>query len=228
MNIQTFYQKAPMTLLCILSFVCVALSQLLLGVNFDQPSFDELIRFGANFLPLTLADEPWRLLSGVFLHIGLIHLLLNSFAMYYFGQVVEGVVGRSLFLAVFLLSAIGGNLLSLFVTWQSVMNGGLANVSAGASGGIMGLGSFLLVVAIFKIPTAFVLDAKNLFIVMAINLVMGFALPGIDNARHVGGVFVLSSKTTLPKMSVWVLAVLLLVAFVLIWWQLHMQLWHDD
>lgn len=142
MNIQTLYQKAPVTLLFILSFVGFAVYQLIQGVNFDQPSSEDLLRFGANFLPLTLTHEPWRLVTSAFLHIGLLHLLFNSFAMYYFGQVVEQIVGRGRFLVLFLLSAMGGSLLNLYITWQEVLAGEGVGLSAGASGGIMGLGCF--------------------------------------------------------------------------------------
>ncbi|WP_323841818.1 MULTISPECIES: rhomboid family intramembrane serine protease [unclassified Moraxella] len=233
MNFQVLYQKAPITLLFILSFVGFMLYQLTQGVSLDNPSSKDLISFGANFLPLTLMGEPWRLLQSVFLHIGLIHLLFNGFAMYYFGQVVEQIIGKSSFLLVFLLSAVGGNLLNLFITWQGVLNGGVVGLSAGASGGIMGLGAFLLMLAGLKTPTVFILNTKNLAMVMTLNLIMGFAIAGIDNAAHIGGMLVglclglvmsLVLKNRLSKMMFWVVSTLLVLGFVLTWWHLHTQL----
>jgi len=88
-----------------------------------------------------------------------------------------------------LLAAIGGNLLNSYVTWQSILDGtGQPGLSAGASGGIMGIGAALLIAALFKISVnGMVLNLKSLIFIMGINLVYGFAVPGIDNAGHIGG-----------------------------------------
>lgn len=75
------------------------------------------------------------------------------------------------------------------MTWLSILDGtGQPGLSAGASGGIMGIGAALLVAALFKISVNnMVLNLKSLVLVMGINLVYGFAVPGIDNAGHIGG-----------------------------------------
>ncbi|BFM03931.1 hypothetical protein Psyaliredsea_25780 [Psychrobacter alimentarius] len=97
--------------------------------------------------------------------------------------------GSAKFLALFLLAAIGGNLLNSYVTWQGILDGnGQAGLSAGASGGIMGIGAALLVAAFFKISVnGLMLNLRSLLFIMGINLVYGFAVPGIDNAGHIGG-----------------------------------------
>ncbi len=97
--------------------------------------------------------------------------------------------GSAKFLALFLLAAIGGNLLNNHITWQGILDGtGQPGLSAGASGGIMGIGAALLIAALFKISVnGMVLNLKSLIIIMGINLVYGFAVPGIDNAGHIGG-----------------------------------------
>ena len=163
--------------------------QVLTGVDANNPSTQALLNWGANALPLTMVDDPWRLVSSAFLHIGLMHLLFNGFAMYFFGQVAEPMFGSAKFLALFLLSAIGGNLLNNYVTWQSILDGtGQPGLSAGASGGIMGIGAALLIAALFKISVnGMVLNLRSLIFIMGINLVYGFAVPGIDNAGHIGG-----------------------------------------
>ena len=132
---------------------------------------------------------PWYKASSAFLHIGLMHLLFNGFAMYFFGQIAEPMFGSAKFLALFLLAAIGGNLLNNHITWQGILDGtGQPGLSAGASGGIMGIGAALLIAALFKISVnGMVLNLKSLIIIMGINLVYGFAVPGIDNAGHIGG-----------------------------------------
>ena len=189
MTIQQLLKTAPVTTLLLVSFIGLFIMQVLTGVDANNPSTEALIKWGANALPFTMDSEPWRLVSSAFLHIGLMHLLFNGFAMYFFGQIAEPMFGSAKFLALFLLAAIGGNLLNNYVTWQGIVDGtGQAGLSAGASGGIMGIGAALLIAALFKISVnGMVLNLKSLIFIMGINLVYGFAVPGIDNAGHIGG-----------------------------------------
>ena len=189
MTIQQLLKTAPVTTLLLVSFIGLFIMQVLTGVDANNPSTEALIKWGANALPFTMDNEPWRLVSSAFLHIGLMHLLFNGFAMYFFGQIAEPMFGSAKFLALFLLAAIGGNLLNNYVTWQGIVDGtGQAGLSAGASGGIMGIGAALLIAALFKISVnGMVLNLKSLIFIMGINLVYGFAVPGIDNAGHIGG-----------------------------------------
>ena len=189
MTIQQLLKTAPVTTLLLASFIGLFVMQIVTGVDANNPSTEALVKWGANALPLTMMDDPWRLASSAFLHIGLMHLLFNGFAMYFFGQIAEPMFGSAKFLALFLLAAIGGNLLNNYVTWHSILDGtGQPGLSAGASGGIMGIGAALLIAALFKISVnGMVLNLKSLIIIMAINLVYGFAVPGIDNAGHIGG-----------------------------------------
>lgn len=189
MTIQQLLKTAPVTTLLLISFIGLFIIQVLSGVDANNPSTEALLKWGANALPYTMDNEPWRLASSAFLHIGLMHLLFNGFAMYFFGQIAESMFGSAKFLALFLLAAIGGNLLNNHITWQGILDGtGQPGLSAGASGGIMGIGAALLIAALFKISVnGMVLNLKSLIIIMGINLVYGFAVPGIDNAGHIGG-----------------------------------------
>lgn len=189
MTIQQLLKTAPVTTLLLASFIGLFIMQVLTGVDANNPSTEALLKWGANALPFTMGDEPWRLVSSAFLHIGLMHLLFNGFAMYFFGQIAEPMFGSAKFLALFLLAAIGGNLLNNYVTWHGIVEGtGQPGLSAGASGGIMGIGAALLIAALFKITVnGMVLNLKSLIFIMGINLVYGFAVPGIDNAGHIGG-----------------------------------------
>ena len=189
MTIQQLLKTAPVTTLLLISFIGLFIMQVLSGVDANNPSTEALLKWGANALPYTMDSEPWRLASSAFLHIGLMHLLFNGFAMYFFGQIAEPMFGSAKFLALFLLAAIGGNLLNNHITWQGILDGtGQPGISAGASGGIMGIGAALLIAALFKISVnGMVLNLKSLIIIMGINLVYGFAVPGIDNAGHIGG-----------------------------------------
>ncbi|MGM8871473.1 rhomboid family intramembrane serine protease [Psychrobacter sp. 2Y5] len=189
MTIKQLFSTAPVTTILLISFIGLFVIQLLTGVDANNPSTEALLNWGANALPYTMGEDPWRLISSGFLHIGLMHLLFNSFAMYFFGQIAEPMFGSSKFLALFLLAVIGGNVLNNHVTWQAIIDGsGQPGLSAGASGGIMGIGAALLVAAFFKMSVnGMMINLKSLVIIMGINLVYGFAVPGIDNAGHIGG-----------------------------------------
>lgn len=189
MTIKQLFATAPITTVLLISFIGLFIIQLLTGVDANDPSTEQLLNWGANALPYTMGEDPWRLITSGFLHIGLMHLLFNSFAMYFFGQIAEPMFGSVKFLALFLLAVVGGNVLNNYVTWQGILDGTeQPGLSAGASGGIMGIGAALLVAAFFKMSVnGMVLNLKSLIIIMGINLVYGFAVPGIDNAGHVGG-----------------------------------------
>lgn len=100
------------------------------GGGLKSPSSMLLIAFGGHWPPYT-ADEPWRLVTAVFLHAGLLHLGFNLVALASIGPVVEGLYGRLTMLAMFVIT---GALANLGSQWM-----GLAGVGIGASGGIMGL-----------------------------------------------------------------------------------------
>lgn len=188
MTLQALVKTAPVTLVLVSLCVSVFVLQALYGVNVEDPSTQDIIRFGANFLPLTL-QEPYRLVSAGFVHIGFIHLLFNMFALFGFGRVCETIIGRLWFLLLFLNAVVAGNLASLVDSWYGYQENGNFVVSAGASGGIMGIGTVLLILAFSKHPKGICLNRKNLITVMSINLLLGFVIPFIDNAAHLGGAF---------------------------------------
>lgn len=246
MNIQSLFNRAPITTLLLLSFVLLFIFQIAIGVDINQPSIESLIAWGANALPFTMGYEPWRLISSGFLHIGLMHLLFNCFAMYYFGQVAEVTFGSVKFLLLFILSVVGGNLLNSYVTWWQIFhNDGAPGISAGASGGIMGIGMALLMVELLK-TTLLNFPAKggnpqlkNLAIIMGINLMYGFAVPGIDNAGHIGGAitgailavgimvgyrYSSGNNNLLFKFLPWIIYCIIAVTFYQLWLSLHLQL----
>jgi membrane associated rhomboid family serine protease len=141
-----------------------------------------LIRWGANFAPLVAQGEYWRLLTCAFLHIGLPHLLFNSFALLTFGRLSEAIFGHARFLTIYLVSGITGALLSYFFT---------RGLSAGASGAIFGVATALAVFYYLNRPAFRVLGENPLggiLVVLAINAVLGVVQPGIDNWGHGGGI----------------------------------------
>lgn len=172
--------------------------QVIVGMDISNPSSADAIRWGADYAPLTFLAEPFRLFSSMFFHFGLIHLMLNMWALYIFGSIVEQLYGRWYFLGLYLLAGLSGSLLSGYISIQdshtllqsnTMIPELLPRVGAGASGAVMGLGASLTLLAILPaLPRQkFILDKKTLIIVMAINLGMGFMISGINNAAHIGG-----------------------------------------
>jgi membrane associated rhomboid family serine protease len=78
--------------------------QILTGVNITDPSPMDAIAWGADFTPLTFSGEPERLFSSMFFHFGLIHLMLNMWALYIFGSVAEQLFGRSYYIGMYFLA----------------------------------------------------------------------------------------------------------------------------
>lgn len=127
--------------------------------------------------------EIWRMVTPIFIHIGLLHIVFNSYAIWIVGPTVEKLYGGARFFILYIVTGIAG-------VWGSYLYHPEA-VSAGASGAIFGLFGALLVVG-FKYRSEFPpmfqkAVGKGVFPVIAINLVIGYVIPGIDNSAHVAG-----------------------------------------
>lgn len=140
-----------------------------------------LIYFGALEKDRVLKGEIWRMVTSAFLHIGILHLLVNSYTLYQLGNFIEDFFGQRKLIATYVLTAIAGNILSL------IFNSGA--ISAGASGALFGLTGLLLGNAWAKKDYTFDLpiDERQLIPFVLFNLWFGYAMPGIDNWAHIGG-----------------------------------------
>ncbi|WP_175723849.1 rhomboid family intramembrane serine protease [Burkholderia ambifaria] len=167
-----------------------------------------LLDWGANFAPYTLTGQPWRLLTSAFLHGSWVHLALNMYMLVVLGTVLERAGGTLRFGVAYLLSALGGSLLSAlwhgyhevgsttFAFGVALASSGIQPVvSVGASGALMGLAGAAAAFALQRrrdsagdAPVAINLGALGQ--VIAINLGSGFLISGIDQAAHLGGVVV--------------------------------------
>lgn len=117
---------------------------------------------------------PWTPITAVFLHASVLHILFNMYSLFVFGPILEHLLGRARFLALYLVSGFGGSVAVLLLN----PTGGVL----GASGAIFGLmGAF------FVIQRRLGGNNVQIFIVIAINLAAGFFIPGISWQAHVGG-----------------------------------------
>jgi len=141
------------------------------------------LAFGADFGPLTLHGQYWRIVSSMFVHFGLLHLAMNMWCLWALGRLCEQLFGSSKYLAIYFIAGIGGSCLSLFMHPNTV--------SAGASGAIFGLAGALLSALLIRkeifIPEARASLLNNIVFFVLINLALGASMSGIDMSAHVGG-----------------------------------------
>jgi rhomboid protease GluP len=152
-------------------------------------SLEQMLRWGANVAPLTLTGDPRRLFTSMFLHAGLLHLALNMYMLYGVGAVAERTFGSVRFTLIYLLAGLFGGLLSAL--WYADRSAQLV-VSVGASGALMGIAGACLAhwcVVDRKGQSQEALAMRGpLLQTIGLTLAMGFFLPVVDNAAHVGGV----------------------------------------
>lgn len=155
-------------------------TQILVGICIvvyvlQQTSDSVLIDYSLYGARLAYGDEYYRLLTAAFLHLSLIHIVFNVLALYLLGTQLEQLLGRVRYLALFVVCAVGGNATSYLV------NGSDAS-SAGASTAVYGFFA-----AYFMIARRLRADTSQILVIVGINLVITFALPGIDRWGHLGG-----------------------------------------
>lgn len=128
--------------------------------------------------PLTTI-EPWRMLTAALVHSdrSLFHILFNMYSLVVLGPLLEGLVGRARFLAVYVLSAFGGSLAVLYLAPNQAV--------VGASGAIFGM-----LGAVFVIHRRLGGQSRQLIVIIGLNLAVGFVVPGISWQAHVGGLLV--------------------------------------
>ena len=174
--------------------VLVFLLMVLRGVSPLLPSPQQAIAFGADFGPLTLNGQWWRLLTSMFVHFGILHIGLNMWCLWNLGRAAEQLMGRGSYLLAYFVSGIFSSIASVY--WHPLA------ASAGASGAIFGMAGVLVsYVYLKKTPSHIAINKKmlgSLGTFIAYNLAFG-ALPGISNAAHIGGLVMgLAVGTVLP------------------------------
>ena len=140
---------------------------------------EEFYNLFASYGPFVKMGDYYRLLTAAFMHANIAHLIFNMYALWIIGMQLESFIGKWRYLVVYLFSAISGSLLSVIVTPNAV--------SVGASGAIFGLlGALLYFGYHYRVYLGTVIKSQIIPLIV-INLLLGFMVPGIDNAAHIGG-----------------------------------------
>lgn len=155
------------------------------GVRVDVPTL-VLVSMGAMYAPLVQAGELFRFVTPMFLHMDLMHLGFNMVALYSVGEVLERVLGRGSFLALYFVGGITGNAVSYMA---DVLSGGMPTVSAGASTSVFALFVAVALLAVLHRGNrrAFAQYSKSMLAIIGVNVAYTFLVPGISVSGHLGG-----------------------------------------
>jgi len=175
--------KLSLTTALVAANFAVFVAMGLTGASWTDPNTSQLLRWGANWGPLTLGTQPWRALTSNYVHIGIIHILFNMWCLWDLGQLSERILGRWTYLLVYTFSGLAGSVASLW--WHPL------SVGAGASGAIFGLaGALITALYLGQLPFpkhAMKRTLRSLLAFAGYNLFFGAVAAGVDNSAHIGG-----------------------------------------
>ncbi|MEV0613579.1 rhomboid family intramembrane serine protease [Nonomuraea sp. NPDC050404] len=124
---------------------------------------------------VALGDEYYRLISAAFVHGGVFHILFNCWALFMIGPYLERAFGHVRYIALYLISALGGSVLGLWLD-------PLGQPTVGASGAIFGLFG-----AVFVVGRRLNMDVRGIAVIIALNLAITFLVANISWTGHIGG-----------------------------------------
>ena len=171
MNEDVFTPKKP-----VVTYALIIINVIVFLLSLFNESIIQM--FAVNRFFIADLGQYYRLLTGIFLHANFLHLIFNMYALYVIGMQLESFLGKGKYLAVYLLSGLGGSMLSIFFS-----NG----YSVGASGAIFGLmGALLYFGYHYRVYLDSVVKSQIIPLIV-LNLLIGFTSTGIDNWAHIGG-----------------------------------------
>lgn len=191
-------RSAPGTYFLLAVNIGVFLWMILHGVSPSYPTSGQLLHFGANNAIAVLNGQWYRLITAIFVHIGMLHIATNMWCLWNLGLLGEPLLGPFGLIAVYILTGVAGNLLSIawdliFATQNQLQFG----VGAGASGAVFGIAGILIILLSNRrlpIPWGELQRLRTSVVRFAgINLLIGastiaFNTPiRIDNSAHIGG-----------------------------------------
>ncbi len=177
------WRHAPVT------WILIGLNLLFFAYTYTRPdpfSSRTLIDLGAVYAPaIGMQGEWWRLVTGMFLHGGPTHILLNMISLYIVGRIAEGLMDRWSYLALYFAAGIVGGAVSV-----TMHPDGLSVGASGAIFGVFGMIAGYAVAFRHQMGAKFGVLMREFGGVLVLNLVLGFSIPGIDMSAHIGGLVV--------------------------------------
>ncbi|WP_379137310.1 rhomboid family intramembrane serine protease [Paenibacillus sp. sgz500958] len=181
-NWKSYIRYYPVTSLLLLANVIMFL---VLTFNGGSTDVYNLVDFGAMVDVDPYKSEWWRYFTAIFLHNGFSHLLFNSFALLVFAPPLERLLGWWRYAFLYIAGGMIANVLAIAVSSRSVMEGG--HVSVGASGAIYAVYGAFLYIALVQRAMMDESSRKTVYAMLAIGVVMSFAMPNVNWAAHLGG-----------------------------------------
>lgn len=162
----------------IVTYLLIALNVILYVIPVLTNSYDVIINNFCVYGPLIKAGQYYRIITGAFLHGGILHLAFNCYALYVIGSQLESYLGKVRYLIIYLFSAVTASLFSMIFN---------SNPSIGASGAIFGLmGALVYFGYHYRVYLGNVLKSQIIPLIL-FNLLIGALSTGIDNFAHIGG-----------------------------------------
>ena len=199
------WAMAPATYLLVGINCAVFLAMVARGVSAGSPTVEQLMQWGANNAGnVLLGGEWWRIVTAMFVHVGILHLATNMWCLWNLALLAEPLMGSVGVIAVYILTGAAGNLLSTLVNWilyHNAPGGPVFPAGAGASGAVFGIAGALIVLlksSRLPVPPSELKKLRKSVIYFAVlNLILGLSISGgnlflhsglnIDNMAHVGG-----------------------------------------
>ncbi len=200
------WATSPATYLLVGINCAVFLYMLAHGVSAGSPTTEQLMHYGAdNAGNVLVYGEWWRIVTAMFVHVGILHLATNMWCLWNLGLLAEPLMGSAGVMAVYILTGAAGNLLSTLVNWlfpiHDVSGSVVFPAGAGASGAVFGIaGALIILLKSNRLPVPpFELKKlrKSVIYFAVLNLVLGLSISfgthvigsgiQIDNMAHVGG-----------------------------------------
>lgn len=202
-----FKTKFPM-----ITYWLIAVNVILYVIPILFGQYNDLINNYSVWGPAIREGQYYRLLTGIFLHGGILHLLFNCYALYVIGSQVENFLGRIKFAIIYLVAGISGALFSV------IFGGNFASI--GASGAIFGLmGALVYFGYHYRVYLGTVIKSQIIPLIV-LNLLLGFCMPGIDNFAHIGGLIggtlmsialgVKDKSSWFERMNGWIITIIFL------------------
>lgn len=179
------YRRIPRAtgVLIAVNVILFLLAEIISGSTMDT---SVLVTWGGAYVPYLEEGQYWRLLTSMFMHSGIRHLLNNMLLLYVLGAVLEDLLGSLRFAALYLLGGLGAGA----AAWRYYLSRGEMVVSVGASGAVFAVMGALLFIVIYHRGRVRGLSLRQMMVMLLFSLYFGFTSADVSNIAHIAGLII--------------------------------------